>query len=30
VLRYAQVIDEHLEDKVAALPTPSCLTETAA
>jgi integrase len=30
VLRYAQVVDEHLDEKVAALPTPSCLTGTAA
>jgi integrase len=30
VLRYAQVVDAHLDEKFAALATPSCLTGTAA
>lgn len=30
VLRYAQIVDEHMDAKLAAMPAPSCLTGTAA
>ena len=30
VLRYAQIVDEHMDAKLAAMPAPSCLTRDAA